>query len=286
MGLIFKSEHGLGQMKQFVLRNKGFELLTFTELMQNGQLSGDNIPLLCPKINPGYVIDTLKKAQDERKFDSIFIVDRSQEVIMIKGFIVIELGECAMHEQVWSVRLICALPGLGISLLGSFLYCLKNTFIVLNAPAEYQFAVLELSGNYENMAGFMLYTKLGFDKDLSLFRSDCTCFCQMGTLPMKADLSRLSPEVIMGIIEGNTDRAAIDDNTGLYSLYKKYPPNSDQKKALQTICNQLATAIVNFHKTGQERPEELGQQFDQCKLQYRELFGDEEVDDVIDWMEL
>lgn len=157
----------------------------------------------------------------------------------VVAFIIAEYGECEMKPDIWSVNLICAgkasnvgLKGLGNVLLGAFLYCIKES----NYKKE---AVLELATGYTNMAGFISYSKLGFNKDLSLyqlgssgfFKTTQKCFTDLGNLPMSINLSRITSDVIINRVTG-TDRrvvTSLEDDTGLFNAKTSLSPREQQK---------------------------------------------------------
>jgi hypothetical protein len=96
----------------------------------------------------------------------------------------------------WTVALICAttLRGSGLFLLGAMLYAARVEAERLNKPDNK--VVLELAGSYNNPAGFITYSRLGFEKDLQLYyrEKNCEedekkrCFCEEGTMPMSCEL--------------------------------------------------------------------------------------------------
>lgn len=132
----------------------------------------------------------------------------------VVGFIITELGECKKEPNIVSVNLICARPGTvrGGLLMGAYLYCLKKQ------RSYKKIGILELARGYLNVAGFISYTKLGFNKDLSLYGEDC--FSDYANLPMSVNLTRMSEETIVMRATENDRRVltANEDNSGIYML--------------------------------------------------------------------
>ena len=135
----------------------------------------------------------------------------------IVGFIIAEYGECRNQPDVWSVNLICTTTInnnasiKGILLLGAFLYCIKNSNNV-------QKGILELAGGYSNISGFISYTKIGFNKDLSLY--DANCFYDFNNLPMMADVDTMDDEQIITRATDRERRIYNDEDSGLYNAGK------------------------------------------------------------------
>jgi len=198
-----------------------------------------------PAIGEGYgkhAIDNLKY----KEFDILVAVDpgeiktgRTKTVSQHKlehvvGFIIAEYGECKKKPEVWSVNLICTTrTKLGYSikgglLMGAFLYCIKMGSYIPEA-------VLELADGYINTSGFFSYTKMGFNKDLSLYGDDC--FSDSGNLPMSADLTNLDGTTIINRAIDKERRIVTeaDDDSGLFNAGKISP--SLQKKLV--IYNDL-----------------------------------------------
>jgi hypothetical protein len=100
----------------------------------------------------------------------------------------------------------------GSLLVGAYLYCLKKH------RTYNKKAILELANGYLNVAGFISYTKLGFNKDLSLYNK--RCFYDYTSLPMSFDLTRISEETIVMRATDNERRIVNvdDDYSGIFVL--------------------------------------------------------------------
>ena len=152
---------------------------------------------------------------DYPNFDILAVVPKNHAIRVnnILGFIICELGECKTKPNVWSVNLICMNPHTysvrAPLLLGAMLYCIKH-------KTQYeQEAVLELAGGYSNLAGFISYTKMGFNLDPRLFE----CFDGLYNLPMSANIRNVSTDEIKLRATGARSRVVSqkDDYTGLYN---------------------------------------------------------------------
>ena len=78
--------------------------------------------------------------------------------------------------------------------------------------------ILELANAYMNLSGFFSYTKVGFDKDNSLFGK--YCFNDASNLPMSVDITKYSNADIIGMVTDTKKRdpTQIKDGTGIYEL--------------------------------------------------------------------
>ena len=156
----------------------------------------------------------------------------------VVGFIITELGECKKEPNIVSVNLICARPGTvrGGLLMGAYLYCLKKQH------SYKKIGILELARGYLNVAGFISYTKLGFNKDLSLYGEDC--FSDYANLPMSVNLTRMSEETIVMRATENDRRVltANEDNSGIYMLGRA------TTEELAVYNNLLCKAEMDYEK--------------------------------------
>jgi len=156
----------------------------------------------------------------------------------VVGFIIAQLGECKRKNDVWSVNLICSRTLMaggasikGSILLGAFLYCIKNS----NFRQE---GILELAGGYKNINGFISYTKMGFNKDLSLYDPvRHICFDDFNNLPMSCNTSTISNETIINRAGERVRRLVTpaEDDSGIYSAGKI--DESIQRRLI--LCNDL-----------------------------------------------
>jgi len=148
----------------------------------------------------------------------------------VVGFIIVQLGECKTHPDAYAVNLICTRTLVdrndgnkttikGALLLGAYLFCIKQF------DGVEQVGILELAAGYSNFAGFTSYTKMGFDKDISL--SVQRCFSDTGNLAMSVNLLGLTQQQIIDLAIGDLrrNRGSVTDDTKTYGLV---PENSYQ----------------------------------------------------------
>jgi hypothetical protein len=140
------------------------------------------------------------------KYDILIIskkIDNIDKLDTIAGFIIVELGECKMYKNAYSIKLICtnkkiAVKGIGSILMGAYLYSIlshpqtnnnTNYEPLPNGIGRYEgnqftsseplnsiqhVAVLELANGYINAGGLCMYEKFGFKYDPDMYgtRSD------------------------------------------------------------------------------------------------------------------
>ena len=164
--------------------------------------------------------------------DILAIVPRNQ-LDHVLGFILCELGECKVEPNVWSVNLICMTKTIvkASLLLGAMMFCIKRK------PQYDPGAILELAGGYSNLAGFISYTKMGFNRDLDLLIGKDICFHDVTNLPMSVDISSISFSEIKRRAAGMRTRIVThqDDPTGLYNNVSRMTPAESKREA--TACN-------------------------------------------------
>jgi hypothetical protein len=215
---------------------------------------------LCRDIDETYGADAVKDLFISNKTFDLFVAvlanyenvrtignvekDSQRKLDYVCAFIIVQLAECQRKPNTVSVKLICGKPlsfyqDLGIPqfkayiLLGAYLYCIKNT-------TYDQLGILELAGGYTNPAGFMSYTKLGFNYDKSL-TTGVDCFDDIFNLPMSVNLVKMTPETIINLVGDVTERRIdnIDDPTMLYKLKPYKNTKANELILLQNISNIL-----------------------------------------------
>ena len=169
-------------------------------------------PDFCTGINPKYALSSIDNIQTyPEDFDALFLVNditkpllkRNQAIddmidelqSRIMAFVIVELGECKMKPDVISINLICTngTGGVGQLILGAVLYCIGS-----QTELEKE-CVLELAKGYQNISGFLTYSKLGFVPNLDLFKPRY-CFGAKTNLPMSVDLTHHTPDAILGYV--------------------------------------------------------------------------------------
>jgi hypothetical protein len=166
----------------------------------------------------------------------------NNKIDKVVGFIATELGECKKEPNVVSVKLICAKDGTirGGLLMGAYLYCLKKQ------RTYKKMGILELARGYLNIAGFISYTKLGFNKDLSLYGA--RCFSDYANLPMSVNLTRITEETIINRATENERRTVNvdEDDSGIYVLGRAIT------ESLLVNNNLLMKAEMDYNKLKSE----------------------------------
>lgn len=186
---------------------KGSFLASYGEHMSKTKVY-DLLVAVCP----GY-----EELNDTTKYPISARSRATAKMEKVVGFIIVELGECKSHPDAYAVNLICTAASNGCSvkaaqLLGAYLFCIKQMREVE------QLGLLELADGYENIGGFSAYSKMGFDKNISMGSKDC--FRDIRNLSMSVDLNKYSEESIIGFASGKRPRRLEDvkDDTGLFAL--------------------------------------------------------------------
>ena len=169
------------------------------------------------QIKEDYKVDSFVDALSRTRpnYEILSAIDSTNTLV---GFIICELGECKSLKDIWSIRLICVnkqkrTHKLSSTLLiGAMMYSLKE-------KGE-KFAILELSNAYNNIEGFISYSKMGFIKNLSLFGKNC--FENVNSLPMHVSLQHLTQQDIVDLVlrEKEIELTVEQDDTGLFEKYK------------------------------------------------------------------
>lgn len=166
---------------------------------------------ICSDIGENYSKNAIKNALETKEFDILFMARNIKDNDSLKlkldgicGFIIVELGECKLYKNAYSINLICTnkrmnIAGTGSILMGAYLYTILSHPETLNdTPIEipsnpgtcsYQMdgeelifktddaltnlehvAVLELANAYINAGGLCMYEKFGFKFDNDMYR--------------------------------------------------------------------------------------------------------------------
>lgn len=251
---------------------------------------------VCRKIGTEYGQNALRKTANnlkafpktKNKFDLLVAVSAGydkQELIStrtlqkhknesIVGFIVVEKGECKLFRDQVCVNLICVKENTikGSVILGAYLYCIKSAFLPKN-----QRGLLELAGSYSNLAGFFSYTKLGFDKDESLFHKKC--FHNPENLTMSVDLQKYEKKDIINLVTGEKKRGdffdQVIDDTGIFA-YGALTTKKDQM-----IQENIGKAYAIYHYLKMALKEPAGEDLEE-EEQFLQLIVDIKPKDTND----
>jgi hypothetical protein len=137
---------------------------------------------------------------DNDKFDILVVVDSNYKnvkpgattpedfidfkISQVKGFIIVERGECKKYSNRHAVKLICSTHHQGTLLMGLYMYTLLNNSKIYTPD---KIGILELASGYINVPGLCTYHKFGFTEDKDLYGNNC--FTGMGSMPMSVDLN-------------------------------------------------------------------------------------------------
>ena len=194
------------------------------------------------RIRTAYWFDSSK----DNNYDLIVAVNKDtlhdstatiqDKIKSVASFLITELGECKKKPKTISVNLICSRRGSPIKayhMLGAMLYCIK-------ADTKYdREAILELAGSYMNIPGFISYSRIGFDRDGTLFGNDC--FPEIDLLPMSVNLDFVDREEILDYASATVTRKDVTDESNLYLGYL----HKNQKPETQEALSQLG---IFLHK--------------------------------------
>jgi hypothetical protein len=170
----------------------------------------------CFDIQEQYLLDCVESLFAEpNKNDIVCLMmqDKKTQDIVVAAFMIVELGECLMLPNTFSIKLICSkegTKGLGGLLIGNYL-------VNLLARGE-SIGVLELANSYVNTSGLCLYEKFGFRYNIRYVGTDCypnygateknKKIGEYDNLPMFVNLNTFVPvgldgfTYIVGVIKG------------------------------------------------------------------------------------
>jgi hypothetical protein len=177
------------------------------------------------------VTDTHKNVPQSEYTPEQYITFKMKQV---KGFMIVEKGECKKYLNRYSVRLICSKASQGTLLMGMYLYTLLTT-----QTGDNQTGILELAGGYKNTPGLCTYTKFGFSQDDDL--NGVNCFGDFNNLPMSVKLhgsNVTEDDIIQVILREKTKLDIYDPNdTELCTTYK--PDDPFQKRLQIKLANLI-----------------------------------------------
>lgn len=221
----------------------------------------------------GDYLDFVKKGykvygEDSNKWDIAYY-----KVQCVLSFIIIQKAECIKLDDVYSVRLICSLPGVKVNvLMGAYLYVVKGL-----ANANRKMGILELADGYKNLQGFCSYSKFGFQYDKSLYGDDC--FTDKTNLPMSVNLNRpcITKTRIINTAVMNLPICVYDRED--QELCTKYRHNNEQEEFIQHQLSQLYNLLykhdlrkeVGYEKDDAEKEEKILRKIRNTKQSMEEL---------------
>ena len=169
----------------------------------------------------------------------------------IYGMMVVQKGECIKYPQIYAINLICAnKPNISKYLLGLYICTIKKT------PELPQFGLLEVGGNYTNVAAYCAYQKFGFYHDESLI-DDCFPDNARDNLPMIVDIDMFSFDDIFQIIKGKINlpkddlcyiTGNVQNKIAIYQKIKYVLENQPNYSYLRSFYDENKLHIDNMYK--------------------------------------
>lgn len=211
---------------------------------------------------------------DKQELKSTTTVQKNKNKSIV-GFIVVEKGECKLLKDQVCVNLICVKENTikGSVILGAYLYCIKSSYFL----PKNQKGLLELAGSYSNLAGFFSYTKLGFDKDESLYHKKC--FYNPENLTMSVDLQKYEKKDIIDLVTGDKKRGdfsdQVIDDTGIFAC------GALTTKKDQIIQEKIGKAYAIYHYVKMALEEPAGEDLEEEET-FLHLIADIEPSDTND----
>ena len=130
--------------------------------------------LCASQVSPGYtreVIQSVLNTRHNSNYDIVFLSKGDVQVENIIGFMIVERGECKRPEfiDVPVLNLICCEAG-------GFIRILMFLYVYTMKYRKYPIGLLELAGNYNNIAPLCVYNKFGFRESIELKSDNPICF--------------------------------------------------------------------------------------------------------------
>ena len=210
-------------------------LLNYHEFIQKFGVDGlKQFKQICD-FNEDFFDDLITNLQQTDTFDLLTAVD-TKDTIM--GFIICQLGEYRGNDNAYSVKLICTQRTFkAMILLQAYLFC------IINSSFE-KIGILQLSGAYTNIPGFITYTRCGFRKDLRFVTRN------IDLLPMSVNLTSVLEfsiviEIFKRLLADDADKTVDisrlrvdDDESGIYNfiLYRRGVQPDEQS---DTVLHKL-----------------------------------------------
>ena len=254
--------------RRIIAQLNGYKLITYEEFkfgnsMQDVEQKLLEIVSICNLKNDEgniskYCIHTVNLLMNNEKFDALFAMkETTSGNFEVDGFVITELGECSSKPNTYAVNLICTQNRFKAAiLLGGYIYCIKQL------PEKQHEAILELASHYDNVAGFISYTKMGFTKNMNLLSPDCFWDLESINLPMYIDNFTFryfyhSLDDIIKVVIGDKDKKLeyVNDLSGYYELYNNKSGISDEKKKEEKRkfedewCAHLKTLSIKTDET-------------------------------------
>lgn len=205
---------------------------------------------ICPSIGVIYGIDAFMNCVKNPNFEAILAVEEDYHQIVdasrginegellkkIKGFLVVQKGECDKFPDYYTILLICTRPGSFKShiLLGLYLYSL-----ITNPQTQHQhIGILEVAGGHTNTQAFCAYDKFGFIYDDNI--NDTDCFADETNLPMSVATEGLNLDRIANVINGSSLKSP-------HELCGEFKPNAAASPETLRLQNETQKSIAEWY---------------------------------------
>ena len=256
-----KEANELSLKKTTVFTNVQFDQF-ITQLTETQCMHGINENYGELSIRRG-IFDHLSYENDT--FDILVVVDRNYKNVepsaitpedfidfkirQIKGFIIVERGECKKYLKRYAIKLICSTHNQGTLLMGLYMHTLLNNN---NIDTPDKIGILELADGYNNIPGLCTYHKFGFTEDNKLYGDNC--FEGVHSMPMSVDLNigknpNLSDDIIQVAIKKQQHLFPIDTGNKPSIISKICMMKTDKEKQFELASN---TEIMRINQHNDE----------------------------------
>jgi hypothetical protein len=159
---------------------------------------------ICTGIHPGYIEEKIKMAMNTDKYDILMIVSSKN---ILYGFMITEENGCPVPEykNVPVLSLVCTSQVAKQASL-SPARIMMYTYVTALKNHTIDFGILELADAYNNIGGYCLYKKFGFDEHMALRQ----CFKESESLPMMVYVPGISYEQLDDVLLHNIQFRIID----------------------------------------------------------------------------
>ena len=188
---------------------------------------------MCTDINPAYIENKLQKifVDNDPKLDIILCTSNDRR--QIYGFIITHVGKCSIIEvfkEVPEISVICTNsnnPKLKLSPAKIMLYY----YISALKEHSISFGILELAGLYNNISGYCLYKKFGFDEYMLLKQ----CYRSVSSIPMMAYIPQIDIDDVKNVLLHNKSFRQVDVLCNSYAKSDKFYSDNVKKEKMSII---------------------------------------------------
>ena len=216
----------------------GLKLL-FKDDIKNKQRLMNNCTSICSGINIGYIKDKVKKSMQTNKYDILAIESNTGTFY---GFMITEQGGCnhvSKYRNVPVLSLVCSSPDAkqaNISPARVMMY----TYLIALKKQSIKYGILDLASTYNNISGYCLYKKFGFDENMELKQ----CLNSKSNLPMIVDVDNITENELWDLLFYNTPFRRVDvlcDEQSKIDSKRSTNIQSAKQLALEIVQNNMTT---------------------------------------------